>query len=376
MDGAEDERRHREMGESTWGDYECHSWTSGRRLVEKAKSTAKRWSSNGLADRLKDGVKSQKVEVATVGTHAKRSADVGNTCLQPSSPFNWNSNKERIGSFGPKLFGEVWVERDKAHSSVEDWHRAFNAMQEGRAHSPQKPRPLVEANLGWERGFKLKGPMTTLGQELGRNQPNFGKGSLRKEDTSTKGKGKSISEDSSSKMRGSTTKFGSKKLWTNLNPLTSSCRQEVRKRSEPLMQAIPSSDFVAPPKDIAFKVGTQMVRRYSLSPLIFSLPLGFRRSCSGEGASSTRGNADNQQRYSLKASIHSKGKAKLCKFSNVVDRVDFEGFGGSAHCGFSVLVFPSSPVTREKGLTSMGTCGLMVVENNEVSSSPLSQSSL
>ncbi|RVW76853.1 hypothetical protein CK203_043082 [Vitis vinifera] len=167
-------------------------------------------------------------------------------------------------------------------------------------------------------------------------------------------------------MRGSTTKFGSKKLWTNLNPLTSSCRQEVRKRSEPLMQAIPSSDFVAPPKDIAFKVGTQMVRRYSLSPLIFSLPLGFRRSCSGEGASSTRGNADNQQRSSLKASIHSKGKAKLCKFSNVVDRVDFEGFGGSAHCGFSVLVFPSSPVTREKGLTSMGTCGLMVVENNEL----------
>ena len=39
--GAEDNRRGREMGESTWEDYESHSWTGGRRLVEKAKSTAK-----------------------------------------------------------------------------------------------------------------------------------------------------------------------------------------------------------------------------------------------------------------------------------------------------------------------------------------------
>ena len=39
--GAEDDRRGREMGESTQEDYEPHSWTGGRRLVEKAKSTAK-----------------------------------------------------------------------------------------------------------------------------------------------------------------------------------------------------------------------------------------------------------------------------------------------------------------------------------------------
>ena len=62
-----------------------------------------------------------------------------------------------------------------------------------------------------------------------------------------------------------------------------------------------------------------MVRRFSSSPLTFSRPLGFRRSCSGEGVLSTRGDADNQQRSYLKASIQSKGKAKLCKLSNGVD---------------------------------------------------------
>ena len=67
---------------------------------------------------------------------------------------------------------------------------------------------------------------------------------------------------------------------------------------------------------------------------------------------------------------------KLCKFSNTVDKADFEGFEGYTHRVSSVLVFPSNLVTREKWLTSKRTCGLMVVENNEVSSSPLSQSSL
>ena len=99
---VEEERRGREMGESTRRDYESHSWTGGRRLVEKAKSTGKGWSSNVVADRLKDGVESQKAEDASEGTHGKRSADVGNSCSQPSSPFNLNSNKERIGSFGPE----------------------------------------------------------------------------------------------------------------------------------------------------------------------------------------------------------------------------------------------------------------------------------
>ncbi|RVW64320.1 hypothetical protein CK203_047007 [Vitis vinifera] len=200
-----------------------------------------------MTDKLKDGVGNQKAE----RTHGKRRADEGNNCVQPSSPLNLNSNKERIGSFGPKLLG----------------------------------------------------PVTTLGQEMDGKQPNSRKGFLRSEDSSAMGKGKSV-------LVG-------------------------RRRSEPLTQEIPSSDFVAPLKDVAFEAGTQMVQRFSSSPLILSRPLGFRSSCSGEGASSSR------------------------------DRENSEGFGGFAHHDSSVLVFPSNPVTSEKGLTSVGTCGLMVVENNE-----------
>ena len=138
------------------------------------------------------------------------------------------------------------------------------------------------------------------------------------------------------------------------------------------MHEISSTIFVAPPKDDAFKVGTQMERRFSASPR----SSGFWKSCSGKGASLTRGAANNQQRSSLKPSIHSKGKEKLRKSSNVEDKVGFKGFEGFINRGSSVMVFPYSLVTREKGLNSVGTCGMMVVENIEVSSSPHSQSSL
>ena len=63
----------------------------------------------------------------------------------------------------------------------------------------------------------------TLDQERGGNQPNSGKGSLCREDSSAKGKGNSVFEDSFSQLGGSTTNFGSKKLWTSLNPPTSGC---------------------------------------------------------------------------------------------------------------------------------------------------------
>ncbi|KAL6347508.1 hypothetical protein AAG906_026030 [Vitis piasezkii] len=207
--GVEDDRRGKEMGESTREDYEPHLWTGGGRLVVKAKSTAKGRSS-GAASKMKEGGESQKIK--------------------------------KFPPVEPKQVGEVWVEGDKAHSNDEEWHRASNAMPKRRAQSPHKPRPLVKANLGWERG-----------------------------------------------------------------------------------------------------------------------------------ASSTRGDADNQQRSTLKASIHSKGKAKLCKFFNVEERAGSKGF---VHRGSSVTVFPSNPVTREKGLNSVGTRGMMVVENFEVSYSPHSQSSL
>ncbi|RVW29041.1 hypothetical protein CK203_088905 [Vitis vinifera] len=98
--------------------------------------------------------------------------------------------------------------------------------------------------------------------------------------------------------------------------------------------------------------------------------------CFGEGTSSTREDADNHQRFHLNASILSKGKEKLRKFSKDEDRVDSKGFKGFVHRGSSVTVFPTSPVTREKGFNFVGTCEMRVVENFGVSSTPHSQSFL
>ena len=103
----------------------------------------------GPAGKMKEGGDSQKTEAVPVGTHGKRRSEVGNSWFQPSSSFNLNSNKQRTGPAGPKQDGEVWAGGDKAHSNDEEGHRASNAKQERRAQSPLKPRPLVEANLGW-----------------------------------------------------------------------------------------------------------------------------------------------------------------------------------------------------------------------------------
>ncbi|KAL6311763.1 hypothetical protein AAG906_022432 [Vitis piasezkii] len=221
--GVEDDRRDREMGESTREEYEPHLWTGGRRRVEDARSTAKGRSPVGAVGRLKERGVSQKVEAIFMGILGKRR---------------------------PKV-GEGWAGGDKAHSSVEEGHRASKQVR--RAQSPFKPSPL---------------------------------GSSRREDFSAKGKGKLGSEVSEAQMRGSALKFGSKKL------------------------------------------------------------------------------------FHFKAYILSKGKEKLRKFSKDEDRVGSKGFEGFVHRGSSVTVFPSNPVTRGKGLNSVGTCEMMVVENFEVFSSP------
>ena len=69
--------------------------------------------------------------------------------------------------------GEAWAEGDKAYSNDEERHRASNSKQERRVQSPLNLNPLVEANLGWERGFNLKGPLSKLGQEMGGKKPIF-----------------------------------------------------------------------------------------------------------------------------------------------------------------------------------------------------------
>ncbi|RVW34751.1 hypothetical protein CK203_101285 [Vitis vinifera] len=71
------------MGESTREDYEPHSWTGGRRLVEKAKSTTKGWSSVGVVGRVKEGEESQKTKDVFMGTHGKRRVEGGTAGSNP-----------------------------------------------------------------------------------------------------------------------------------------------------------------------------------------------------------------------------------------------------------------------------------------------------
>ena len=89
-----------------------------------------------------------------------------------------------------------------------------------------------------------------LGQELVEIQSKYGNGSLWKKESSVHvsiANGKMVLEDSSSPLRGFTPKFGSKKLWTSLSPLTSRYRQGIRRRSEPLLQEVPILAFDVPP---------------------------------------------------------------------------------------------------------------------------------
>ncbi|XP_034687737.1 uncharacterized protein LOC117916043 [Vitis riparia] len=127
------------------------------------------------------------------------------------------------------------------------------------------------------------------------------------------------------------------------------------------------------PKEDSFEVGTQLERSFNASPSHLS---GSRKRCFGdwEGTSPPSGDAD--RRSILKAPFLSKGKEKLRNFSKGEDRAGFKGFAGFPHRGSSVAVFPSYPVTREKGFNFVGSCGMMVVENLEVSSYQHSQSSL
>ena len=165
------------------------------------------------------------------------------------------------------------------------------------------------------------------------------------------GKGKLVLKVSDAQPRGSVMKFGSKKLWTTLIPPSSGCRQGVQSQSEPLTHEKPSSDYEAPPKEDAFEAGTQMERRFNASPLTFYRSSGFGKRCSGEGASSIKGDAD------------------LHKSSNDEDRARYKGLEGFVHRGSSGTVFPSNPVIKEKWLNFVGTYGQMVAKNVEVSSS-------
>ena len=105
------------------------------------------------------------------------------------------------------------------------------------------------------------------------------------------------------------------------------------------------------PKVEALRADYLVERGSSASPLFSLRYPRIRKNRSGEGAST------------------SKNEAALHNFYSNEYKEGFLGQVGSDPHGSAVMVLPSTPKIRGKGLRFMGNCGLLVAENLEVTPS-------
>ena len=225
-----------------------------------------------------------------------------------------------------------------------------------RAHSFSKPRPLFESYVGWKKEVPGKGPIHSLGQEMGDKQDRLSKGPSHRATHSTKGKEKVGYEESENQRRGFAVKCGSNKLWNVLLPSSSAYRQGDRSRGEPLTtERLPIGSDTLPLEETS-KAGLQLVQ-----------------GCSDEGTTPTEEIAE--QRNILRASFMSKEKEKMCINAIGEDGAGVKVFAGYSHSGFSVSDHPYL-ANREKGLIFEGYCGMMEVGILQVSSHHSSQPSM
>ena len=271
--GAEDVRRGRVMGESTWEAFASHSGTGGERQVERERSTTGESSCVGAASKKKKGGERIMIEVFPARTRGKRGQVVGNSRFQPHSSPILNSNILNIGPVGTEKASIARAGGDEAYS-VEVGHQA----SERKAQSLPNPNPMTDAKVG----CNLNGPFSKLGQRTREKKPSDKNGLLRNEEASTVGKGNFVSKVPDVQTRGSANKevkFGSKKLWTTLFPPSFDRLQGHRSRGEPLMHVKPSSDSEESPKEEAFEAGSQLERGFNASPLMFCRSSGFQKRC-------------------------------------------------------------------------------------------------
>ncbi|KAJ9709584.1 hypothetical protein PVL29_001187 [Vitis rotundifolia] len=139
------------------------------------------------------------------------------------------------------------------------------------------------------------------------------------------------------------TTIGSKKLWSILLPPSSVRRQGLRYIDENLEVVTLGADYLAE-------------RGSSASPLF-----------------SRRYPRLRMNRFEERAST-SKNRTALHNFYFDKNKEGFLGRVGSDPRGSAVMVLPSTPKIRGKGLRFMGNCGLLVAENLEVTSSSTFQS--
>ncbi|KAL6331334.1 hypothetical protein AAG906_011271 [Vitis piasezkii] len=137
------------------------------------------------------------------------------------------------------------------------------------------------------------------------------------------------------------TMIGSKKLWSILLPPSSESRQGLRCRSETLLSKKDKVDFDENPEGVALGADYLAERGFSASPLFSRRYSRIWKHRIGERAST------------------SKNEAALHNFYSDEYKEGFLGRVGSDPRGATVMVLPSTPKTRGKGLRFLGNCGLL-----------------
>ncbi|KAJ9688892.1 hypothetical protein PVL29_014509 [Vitis rotundifolia] len=324
--GEEDDRRGSVKGKSTQEAFASNMGTGGGRQVERIRSTAGGRCRVGEDNRTRKGRERGMAVSLAEGTRGKGD--------QAQSLPSLNSNKMDDGPGEKEEAGRVRAEGDEAY-----------AVEGGRAYE-RKAQPLSKIGPTNDKvGYISKGP-SGMGLSPG------GEASVETETLVQKGnvpsvarKGKTVSgfclEAQSSSPTKKKATFGSKKLWSILFPPSSERRQGLRCRSEPLLSGKDQTDNDENPKEEALGADFQAERGSSASPLFSGRFPRLRKNRLGEGASTSR------------------NKAVLNNFSSDEDKEGLLGRVGSDLQGSAVLVLPSTPKIRGKGLRFMGNFSLV-----------------
>ncbi|KAJ9693367.1 hypothetical protein PVL29_012220 [Vitis rotundifolia] len=339
--GEENVRRGKVKGESTREALASNMGTGGGRRVEKFRSTIGKRCHVGEDDRTRKGGERGMAVVLAEGTHSKGE--------QVQSSPSLNSNKTDDGPVEEKGAGGVRAGGDEA-SAVEGC-RAY----ERKAQSLSKIGPTLSKS-----DCKLKGPLG-MGLSPGEKDPIEPEASTGiGNDSPTAGKGKIASgyghEAQTSSPAKKKTTIGSKKLWSILLPSSSARRQGLRCNSEPLLSEKDKANIDENSEVVALVADYLVERGSSASPLFSCQYPRLRMNRLGERAST------------------SKNEATLHNFYSDENKEGFLGRVGSDPRGSAIMVLPSTPKIRGKGLRFMGNCGLLVAENLEVTPSSSFQS--
>ena len=179
----------------------------------------------------------------------------------------------------------------------------------------------------------------------GNESPAVGKGKIAS--------GYGLEAQTSSPVKKKTT-TGSKKLWSILLPPSSERRQGLR--SKTLMSEKDKVDIDENLEGVALGANYLAERGFSANPLF-----------------SRRYPKIWKHRFGERAST-SKNEAALHNFYSDEYKEGFLGRVGPDPRGATVMMLPSTPKIRGKGLRFLGNCGLLAAENLEVTSSSTFQS--